>query len=128
MVKKDQADLAKRGRPRKIPVGEDYLSKLTNRMNECEEVVRHLETCPAFSVIIKDLNFQKELIDNNWHLTNDEVKLKEFRITKFAIMHLLNLRNKYSDELIQAKAEFEKLNNTDKVILKDYDTETQMER
>jgi hypothetical protein len=106
---------------------EDYEAHIIKRIAECEEVINHLADCPAFKVITRDLDAQKKLIDDNWHQCIDEKKLQEFRVTKFAIMHLVNLKDSYEGDLKTSKEELAKLRNTENEITKDYDTETQLE-
>jgi len=110
-----------------IPVNDDYLSMLTNRIHSCDVVLRHLSDCDAFRVIKNDLSDQEKLINDNWHTITDEKKLQELRITKYAICHLVNLEEKYKEDKANAEKELKKLRNTDNEIVMDYDTETKME-
>jgi hypothetical protein len=43
------------------------------------------------------------------------------RVTKMAYSHLLNIRESYRFDLENANKELHKLQNTDKLIMKDYD-------
>lgn len=107
-----------------LPDSQDELCK---RISDCENVIRHLAECPAWEVINNDLKLQMKVIDDNWHLTNDEKQLNEFRVTKFAVMHLLNLKQKYEEDLKNSQGELNKLQTVEKSIVKDYDLETQTE-
>jgi hypothetical protein len=102
----------------------DLENILLRRIDECNELLSHLDNCTAWKIIVKDLEEQRKMIDDNWHMTTDEKKVQEFRITKFAIMHLLNIRNKYTEDLKQAHAQLKSYGSQDKAIIKDYDTET----
>lgn len=119
-----------RGRPRKKrkPKTPDYEALILSKIEECNEVLRHLDSCPSWQIIVKDLEGQRQLIDANWHLTLDEKKLQEFRVTKFAVMHLLEIKDKYAKDLEHAQTELRKYSNQDSEIMKDYDTETNVER
>jgi len=104
-----------------------YRDELIRRIDECQTVVKELENSTAWKIIIKDLEMQRKLIDDNWHLVTDEKKLQEFRITKFAIMQLLNTKYKYEEDLKATQEELEKFDNPNKEISKDYDNETILE-
>lgn len=114
-------------RPRKkAPVLKNYAKDVQDtyvqRINECQTVLDHLETCPAYEIINRDLSQQKQLIDDNWqNLAEGDIQLRELRITKLAYMHLLNLTDKYKMDLNNAKTELNKLQNTDTKVIKDYD-------
>lgn len=103
------------------PVTQDKLSLLAERISECETVISHLIECPAFKIIKKDLTLQEDVVNNNWHLTKDEKQLNEFKITKFAVMHLKNIEQKYAQDLEEAKKQMEIYQNPETKILKDYD-------
>jgi len=114
-------------RPRKkAPVVKNYApdiqDKLTKRISECQSVLEHLEKCPAWEVITRDLEGFKNYIDDNWqNIPEGDNKLRELRVTKMAYMHLLNLKDSYKVDLDNAQKELYKLQNTDTVINKDYD-------
>jgi hypothetical protein len=114
-------------RPRKkAPIVKGYAPDLQDtyakRIDECQEVLRHLDSCPAWEVIVRDLERNKQFIDDNWqNIPEDDNKLRELRVTKLAYMHLLNLRDSYKSDLDNAKKELEKLQNPETIINKDYD-------
>jgi hypothetical protein len=101
---------------------QDTQDTYTKRIEECQNVLDHLEKCPAWEVIIRDLTQQKQYIDDNWqNIPEGDNKLRELRVTKMAYNHLLNLKDGYQLDLENAKKELHKLQNTDKVLIKDYD-------
>ncbi len=100
----------------------DLQDTLTKRIEECQNVLDHLEKCPAWQVIVKDLTTQKQFIDDNWqNIPEGDNKLRELRVTKMAYNHLLNIRDGYASDLENAKKELHALQNTDKQIIRDYD-------
>jgi hypothetical protein len=120
-----------RGRPRKQEPAEtpkqryapDIQDKLVQRITECQSVLDHWDSCPALKVIAKDLEFHRQYIDDNWqNIAEGDPKLKELRVTKLAYVHLLNLKESYRSDLETAKKELGKLQNTDREIIKDYET------
>jgi hypothetical protein len=100
----------------------DLQDTYTKRIDECERVISHLDTCPAWAVIKADLLRQKQIIDDNWwKLEEGSLKLQELRITALAYMHLLNITDSYQTDLDNAKVELDKLQNRETKIIKDYD-------
>jgi hypothetical protein len=103
-------------------VNNDFQDECVKRISECENVISHLETCPAWEVIQRDLRLQKQYIDDNWwKLKEGSPELQELRITALAYMHLLDLNAKYVQDLDNAKQQLDILQNADKKIAKDYD-------
>ena len=103
---------------------QDFQDVLTKRIDECESVLKHLEECPAWVVISRDLENNKKFIDDNWqNIPEGDNKLRELRVTKMAYIHLLNLKENYALDLDNAKKELYKIQNPDKAIIKDFDGE-----
>ena len=115
----------KRGRPRKvkIPLTSDYQSGLVDRIGECETVVNELDNSNVWHIVQKDLQIQRQMLDDNWQEIDTPEKLQKARELKFATLHILNLKEKYKDELEQKKKELESYENRDTKITKDYDLE-----
>lgn len=103
-------------------VSNDFQDECVKRITECENVLAHLETCPAWEVIQRDLARNKQYIDDNWWKIEDgSPKLQELRITALAYMHLINLTDTYKLDLENARKQLDVLQNGDKIIAKDYD-------
>ena len=93
------------------------------RISECEQVINDLENSPAWRILLKDLQLQKQQIDDRWQdLTGND--LEKMRVIKFANNHILALKNAYVEELKQLRVELNTYQNLDKNIIKDYDGET----
>ena len=99
----------------------DYIEKLTQRIDECDTVVRELENSKVWQIVQKDMQEERTMLDDNWQEIVDEKKLASARVLKFAVVHILNLKEKYSEELKSLQEELSKHENKDSVILKDYD-------
>ena len=115
-----------RGRRKRVKLESqqvDAISILAQKINECETVIAHLKTCPAWAVITKDLTEQKQRIDDHWHDITDEKKLQKARELKYAYVHLLSLIEKYGMDLETARQEMEVMQKPDVHISKDYDGE-----
>jgi len=113
---------------RKAPVLKNYAPDIqdqyTQRIDECQRVLEHLEQCPAWEVISRDLELHKKYIDDNWqNIPDGDIKLRELRVTKMAYMHLLNLKESYKIDLDNAQKELHKLQHPTTTINKDYDGE-----
>jgi len=102
----------------------NYEEELIVRIGRCQQVISSLNDNSGWNIMIEDLMDEKQKIDDSWHmLPPDDKKISELRITKFAIMHLLNLKEKYEIEIKKAQDELEKVSNPSDIIHKDYDGE-----
>lgn len=106
---------------------QDDVDRLYRRIEECQSVIDHLSACPAWAVIIKDLKDQMSDIDSRWHLIVEEEKLMHARYIKYAYMHLIDIVAKYSLDKENAEKEVALLTSQTENIIKDYDTETNLE-
>jgi len=107
---------------RKKPLVNTAIDETLNRIAECEMVVNELENSPTWNILLKDIQAQKQSLDDNWQELTGE-KLDKARVLKFATNHILTLKHSYAEELKARKEEVKAYQNPDKVIVKDYDTE-----
>ena len=107
---------------------EEYRNQLISRIAECNTVIDGLSKSKAWEIILRDYGRQRTMIDDNWHMIMDDKKLHELRITKFAVIQLVTTVDKYKLDLKTAQTELKKLDNPEKEIAKDYDTEGNMEK
>ena len=115
MVKRKKAPVATK-------YAKDQQDVFVERIAECQSVIDHLETCPAWAVIKKDLLLEKQRIDDNWWKVKEgSDDLQELRITALAYMHLLNLTDKYLMDLENAKKQLDVIQNTQTKVVKDFD-------
>ena len=101
----------------------DRKQQLIEKIAECELVVREVDNSEAWKVILKDIDGMRQKIDDNWAMQFDPKKLDEMRVTKFAVMYLLNIINSYKSDLEIAKKEMFAINNPNTVINKYYDND-----
>ena len=124
--------VAKRGRPKKkkriITPADDYESKLVKRIEECQLVINEIDASPLWQIVLKDMEVQRKMLDDNWQEIADPLKLEKARELKFATMHILLLKDKYTEEKEETIKELKASQETDKSIIKDYDLETKMEK
>ena len=98
-------------------------NELVERISECNTVIRDIDNSPAWKVIVKDMIRQKDYLDDNWQNINEEKKVKEARILKLAVVHVLTLKKKYQGDLKSASKRLDIIRNPETVVDKDYDTE-----
>lgn len=115
--------MKRRPRKVKIPLTKDYESELVQRIGECENVVNELDNSYIWKVIQKDLEVQRKMLDDNWQEIIEPDKLQKARELKFATLHILNLKEKYKEELEAKKKELKTYQNVAEEIPKDYDLE-----
>lgn len=99
----------------------DVQETFINRIEECQNVLDHLDKCPAWDVISRDLERNKKFIDDNWQNVTDDKKLLEMKIVKLAYLQLLHMKDNYQIDLDNAQKELNKLQNPETIINKDYD-------
>lgn len=116
------------GRRKKTPikVKSDVIDEVILRIDECQRVLEELENSATWKILIKDIQLQKQQIDDNWQDMTEE-KLEKARILKFAAKHILNLKDSYLEELKQRQEELKVYQNPQENIIKDYDTDSKME-
>lgn len=96
---------------------------LLKRLEECELVIQHLKTCPAWIIIKNDLTMGKQYVDDNWQDITDIVKLQRAREMKLAYKHVIEIQEKYIEDRDNIMKHIKTLTSTDNEIIKDYDSE-----
>lgn len=97
---------------------EENLRKVISRSSA---VINEMKSSKSWEIILEDFNKTKTTIDDNWHLVDDEKKLKELRVTKMAIMSILNTLSNYEHDKVEAEKQLYALEHPDKVQTSDYD-------
>lgn len=115
--------MAKRGRPKKvdIPLDNDYEQQLIQRIGECEIVINELDNSGVWKIVQKDLQEQRQMLDDNWQEITEPDKLQKARELKHATVHILNLKENYKEELEAKQKELKVLQSPETVVIKDYD-------
>ena len=101
----------------------DRKQQLIEKIAEYETVVRGVENSEAWRIILKDIDSLRAKIDDNWAMQFEAKKLDEMRVTKFAVMYLLNIINSYKSDLDISKKEMYQIDNPNTVLNKYYDNE-----
>ncbi len=121
--------MIKRGRPKKVSkvIPDDYQQQLINRIGECEIVISELDNTGVWKIVQKDLQEQRQMLDDNWQEITEPDKLQKARELKHATVHILRLKDSYKEELEAKKKELATYQNVKEEIPKDYDLETRIE-
>jgi len=101
--------------------------ELIVKISECERVVREFENSESWKIVLRDIGQMRQKIDDNWAMVFEDKKLDEMRVTKFAVMYLLNIINSYKSDMELAKKELHAIDNPNTVLNKYYDTESNNE-
>jgi len=99
---------------------EDLLLGIINRS---QTVINGLEECGAWKLVVEDIEKQCKNLDDNWQFVDDEKKLREFRITKMAVLKIKNLIDDYRFDMERATRELKSLVDKKNNIQKDVDNE-----
>lgn len=102
--------------------------ELICKIGDCELVIREVEGSEAWKILLRDFERTRKTIDDNWQLLFDEKKLDELRITKLAVMQLVNLIETYKHDLKLAKDELYQIRNPNDALNKYYDAESNYEK
>lgn len=101
----------------------NFEEQIIQRISECQLVADKLNNDPAWKIIIKDLDNTLKDIDCRWQNITDETILQKARTMKVAVMHLMDTKKNYEDELKAAQDELKKIQNPAEIVQKDYDLE-----
>ena len=96
---------------------------LLARLEECELVINELENSPVWKIVCADLEIQRKMLDNNWQEILEPEKLQKARELKHATLHVLNMNDKYKEELKNIQEELRLTKSTKTEMPKDYDME-----
>ena len=102
----------------KEQVRQENLDRIARRS---AEVVSGIGDNGAWKIVLEDMEAQRKGLDDNWQFVSDPAKLLEFRVTKMAVMKIINLVNDYKLVGESARAELEKIKNPEENIDKDVD-------
>lgn len=93
---------------------------LQDVINRCQLIIDGLENNGAWLAVLEDFNEQRQRLDDTWQNVSDDKAWYEYRITKLAVMKVLNLVEDYKSDMKVALEEKFKLDNPDKIIQRDY--------
>ena len=124
-LKPKKKKVIKRKKDKAIPLPQldDEESVHMRRLEECERVINELDNLTVWKIVCKDLEVQRQMLDDNWQEINEPEKLQKARELKFATLHILNLKQKYQEELESIQKLLGLMKNTENEVIKDYDLE-----
>jgi len=100
---------------------EEIRQELQDKVSRCNMILRELENNQGFRAMLEDFNKTRMNIDNNWQFIFEPDKLQEMRVTKMAVMSILNMLESYEHDKNTAAAKLVELDNEDKIISGDFD-------
>ena len=98
------------------PDRQEYLQDIINR---CDLVINGLESSGAWTIVLEDVEETRQRLDDTWQNISNEKQWYEFRVTKMAVMKIINLIDDYKNDLKTASEELFKAQNPDKAIQAD---------
>ena len=82
-------------------------------------VINGLESSGAWTIVLEDVEETRQRLDDTWQNISNEKDWYEFRVTKMAVMKIINLIDDYKNDRLVASDELFKTQNPDKVIQAD---------
>lgn len=103
--------MAKRGRPRKLKVTPSKPRPLLEKkaqdkseedacietISRCDVVINAIKSNTDWAIVLDDLSKERQRIDDSWHLSTEN-GLLDLRVTKMAVMYLINLIQIYEKD------------------------------
>jgi hypothetical protein len=89
-------------------------------VNKSSIAIDNLGKNPGWEIVLADISEQKKRLDDTWQFISDEKKMQEYRVTKIAVMKILNIIDDYRADKDTALEEIYRIENPDKIISKDY--------
>lgn len=93
--------------------------QIVQRINECEIVLADMETSNLWRIVEKDCRLWIDEIDSRWQTAKGE-QLEQLRLFKLAYIHLLEIKERYTQDLAEAKKALREITD-DNVVVKDFD-------
>lgn len=101
----------------------DIVRNLEDEISELDYIVQGLENHEPYNRMVRMFEKNKQVVDDNWHLVGDPMKLQEFRVTKMAADTLVNFIPRLKNDIEKMRIELTKIANPKELINKDYDGE-----
>ena len=94
---------------------------LQDIINKNQYIITGLKDNGAWKAVLEDVNKNKQKLDDTWQYISDPVKMMEFRITKLAVMKIVNLISDYEADSRVALENLKKIEDTEGQIPADVD-------
>ena len=99
---------------------EQAIERLQGTVNRNQQIIDGLENNPGWEGVVEDLSRERKRLDDTWQYVTDEKKWLEFRVTKLAVMKILNLIDDYKQDKVTALNEIYIWEHPEEIIKKDY--------
>ncbi len=103
------------------PEIEDVIKEKLDIVKRAQFIVDGLRDNGAWEMVLEDFGKECNRLDDNWCFVKDVEVWKEWRVTKLAVLKVLNLVDDYKADMDTAQAEIAKITSTDDAIIKDFD-------
>lgn len=101
----------------------EFTASIKEQIAELDYIVQGLKTHEPWLRAVKMFEQNKQVVDDNWHLVADPIKLQEFRITKMAADTLVYFVPRLEGDINKLRVELAKIENPNELMHKDYDGE-----
>ena len=100
---------------------EDIVGQLERRRDRAQTIIDMLGSSGAWDMVLEDFEVERKRLDDTWQLVTDEKRWYEYRVTKMAVLKIVNLLEDYKHDRDTASMELKDLINPDGGIVKDFD-------
>ena len=102
---------------------EDIVVQLERRRDRAQTIIDMLGSSGAWDMVLEDFEVERKRLDDTWHLVTKEKDWYEFRVTKMAVLKIVNLLEDYKHDRDTAVMELRDILNPDGGIVKDFDNQ-----
>lgn len=100
------------------------LEELQNIINRATSVISALEGSHGWDIVLEDMQALARKLDDSWQYIKTDEHFTEARITKMAVVKVINLLNDYKHDKMFALSQIESLTDKRNKTSGDYDGET----
>lgn len=102
---------------------QEQTDQIQSDITRVESIVNGLKGTECWNAVLEDSKRQAESLDTRWCWCKDTEEFQEMRVTKMAILYILDLVSMYERELEVSRRELNDLVSADTNISKDVDNE-----
>ncbi len=90
-------------------------------VNRSQTIIDGLRNNQAWEMVIEDFKDERQRLDDTWQYITDEKKWYEYRVTKMAVMKIINMISDYEADMKTAAGKIDKIKSTTEQIPVDVD-------
>ena len=103
------------------PEAQKEISEAQERVNRSQTIIDGLRNNQAWEMVVEDSKVGRQRLDDSWQGVTDEKKWVEYRVTKMAVMKIINLIDDYEADMLTAARIIDKIRNSAEQIPVDVD-------